>query len=187
MNPAYYLNPIDRLHQEHNQFLRSQQFRRYYTAEEARAKQVELARKAEQLVARQVQSLGYQVNLTTHKCPFDLWVADYTGRTIQVEVKLSLYHQHKRGGRYQANVRHDQADLLVFIARNGRDWSFVIPMADISPRNNITIWSFCPGEHSGQWAKYLEAWDYLHLTIEQTQPRLWQPSLFTESKWPPGH
>ena len=178
MNLAYYANSIDRLHQENHQFLRTQQFRCYTTAEEAKSKQIELAREAEQQVARRVQSLGYQVNLTSHKCPFDLWVADHTGRAIQVEVKLSRYHQHKRGGHYQANIRHDQADLLIFIARNGRDWSFVIPMADVFPRNNITIWSHCPGEHLGQWARYLEAWEYLHRAIRQAPPCPRQPSLF---------
>jgi hypothetical protein len=180
MKTVSYSDPIDRLHQENDQFLRTQQYRRHYAAEAAKIKKMILAREAEQFVARQAQSLGYRVNLTTHKCPFDLWIRDNTGRAIRVETKISRYNQHKRGGRYQANIRHDQADLLVFITRNGRNWPFVIPMADVVPRNNITIWAYCPGNHIGQWAKYLETWDYLHPAIERVKPRSWQPSLFGE-------
>jgi hypothetical protein len=138
-----------------------------------------LAREAEQIVAERVQELGYLAYPTTHKCPFDLWVEDYSKRAVRVEVKISLYHLSKRGGRYQADIRrHDQADLLVFIARNGQDWPFVIPMVDVAPRRHIAIWSYCPADYSGQWAIYLEAWDHLHRAIAAAEPQARQLSLF---------
>lgn len=140
--------------------------------------QQRLAREAEELVARHVRTLGYQAYPTTHKCPFDLWVADQQGRAIRVEVKISLYHESKAGGRYQADVRqHHEADLLVFITRNGRDWPFVIPMADIAPRRNVAIWSYCPADYTGQWARYLGAWEYLRRAIETIPPQPRQLSL----------
>lgn len=140
-----------------------------------------LAREAEQSIAQHVQAMGYQVNPTTHKAPFDLWVQDDLGRAIRVEVKISRYHHSQKGGRYQADVRHfDQADLLVFIARNGKDWPFIIPMADIAPRRHVAIWSYCPADYSGQWASYLNAWDYLQQAIETAAVHSWQPSLFQD-------
>jgi hypothetical protein len=138
-----------------------------------------LAQEAEVLVARRIQTFGYQVYPTTHKAPFDLWVEDDVGRAVRVEVKISLYHLHRRGGRYQANVRHHRhAEILVFIARNGRDWPFVIPLPEIYPRTNVTIWAACPDDHHGRWAQYLDAWHYLHWAVEQAQPRARQLALF---------
>jgi hypothetical protein len=138
----------------------------------------QLAREAEQLVAERIQTMGYETHPTTHKCPFDLWVVD-DERAIRLEVKISLYHVSKKGGRYQADIRHhDQADLLVFIARNGQDWPFVIPMVDVAPRRHIAIWSYCPADYCGQWAIYLEAWDHLHRAIAGAEPQVRQLSLF---------
>jgi len=138
----------------------------------------QLAREAERWVADRVQLMGYETHPTTHKCPFDLWVTD-AERAIRLEVKISLYHTGKKGGRYQADIRHhDQAELVVFIARNGRDWPFVIPMGDIAPRRNIAIWSYCPADYTGQWANYLEAWDHLHQALETAMPQARQLTLF---------
>jgi len=124
---------------------------------------------------------GYQVHLTTKQCPFDLWVADGQGRGARVEVKLSTCRlaSRGRGHRFQANIRRhkDAADVLIFIARNGRDWPFVIPMGQVGSRRNIAIWSACPGNYTGQWAPYLEAWDYLHQTISHSRPCQWQLGL----------
>ena len=140
-----------------------------------------LAREAEQRIAQRVQAMGYQANPTTHKAPFDLWVQDDLGRAVRVEVKISRYYYSKKGGRYQADVRHyDQADLLVFIARNGQDWPFIIPMADIAPRRHVAIWSYCPADYNGQWAPYLNAWDHLQQAIEAAAAYSWQPPLFQD-------
>jgi len=158
-NPEDYLQDKDdplywQMRQENERFLRRQQWRVQYGngTLQSQGELQRLAREAEQIVAERVETMGYQATLTTHKCPFDLWVCNHTGRAVRVEVKLSRYHPHKRGGRYQANIRHDQADLLVFIARNGQDWPFVIPMADIAPRRNIAIWASCP-EHSSSYVQ----------------------------------
>ncbi len=90
-----------------------------------------LAEEAEWLVKKLAEKMGYLSNLTTYKCPFDLQIWDDAGRTIRVEVKISRWNEKSR--RFQANIRHDKADLLVFIARNGQDWHFVIPMKRITP------------------------------------------------------
>ncbi len=153
-----------------------------------------LSRAAERQGAGLIGAMGYQVHPTTHKAPFDLWVDDGQGRGVRVEVKISLYHDGHKGGRYQADVRHfDQADLLIFLARSpeetgqSQDWPFVIPMAQIAPRRNIAIWSICPVDYSGQWAPYLNAWQHLHQAIETARPpRAWQPALFMSEVSPNG-
>lgn len=172
------------MREEHEAFLRRQYWWWFHyhngtLCSQRRKKLQQLAREAERIVAEEVRSLGYYAYPTTHKCPFDLWVEDNAGRMIKVEVKISLYYVSNKGGRYQADVRHhDQADLLVFIARNGQDWPFVIPMADIAPRRNIAIWSYYPRNYSGQWAPYLKKWEHLHRAIEASQPQIRQQPLF---------
>jgi hypothetical protein len=142
-----------------------------------------LGRQAETAVTTRLQAMGYQVHPTTHKCPFDLWVADGQGRAIRVEVKISLYHSAGRhGSRFQARI-HNQADILIFIARNGTDWIYVIPMAAISSRKNIAIWSACPGDYTGQWAPYLNAWPQLIQAIQTAPARPYQPTLLQEESY----
>jgi hypothetical protein len=138
----------------------------------------QLAQEAEWLVAKQMASFGYYVYPTTHKTPFDLWVENDAGHAIKAEVKISRYNQHKRGGRYQCNVRHHQADILVFICRNDRDWPFVIPLDEVYPRMNITIWAAHPDQSRGQWAPYLQAWHHLHQAVSQAPSRPRQLTIF---------
>ena len=161
------------MREENDEFLRRQRwwwvhFKNGTLKNKRQREAQQLSREAEQVVDALVRQMGYRTQTTTHKCPFDLWVQDEAGRAVKVEVKISRYHQLKKGGgRYQCDVRHhDQADLLVFIARNGQDWPFVIPMSHIAPRRNIAIWSYHPEAYGGQWARYLKAWEHLHQAIE---------------------
>lgn len=135
-----------------------------------------LARQAEKWVARRMEAFGYHTAPTPAKHPFDLWAWNDRGGAIRVEVKISLYCPYHGYGRYQAAIRNHDHDLLIFVARNGRDWPFVIP-AEIVPRTNLTIWTPCPGD-SKPWRPYLEAWDYLHQAIASHQPIGWQLPLF---------
>ncbi|MCB0191924.1 MAG: hypothetical protein KDJ65_08270 [Anaerolineae bacterium] len=169
------------MRQETDEFLRRQRWwwAHYQNSTLKNKRQIEsqqLSHQAEQVVDALIRQMGYRTQTTTHKCPFDLWVQDEAGRAVKVEVKISRFHRLKKGGgRYQCDVRHhDQADLLVFIARNGQDWPFVIPMNHIEPRRNIAIWSFHPEAYGGQWARYLEAWEHLHQAIEAAAERPWQ-------------
>lgn len=141
---------------------------------------------AEDLVADRIRAMGYRVYSTTANCPFDLWVCDTAGRAARVEVKLSTCHENKGRARYQCDVRQSiDCDLLVWIARtcsepgrDGRDWHYVIPMANLGPAHrNLAIWSAYPGDYRGQWSSYLEHWDHLHHVIANTHPRIWQSSM----------
>lgn len=140
-----------------------------------------LAANVEAKVATFIRLLGYAAHQTTSRCPFDLWVANESGQAIRVEVKASLYNvcaDAGKGGRYQANIRHHhQADLVIFVARNGRDWPFVIPMAQLGNRANIAIWSQCPADYTGRWAGYLNAWNYLDEAVARARPAVHQLAL----------
>lgn len=139
------------------------------------------ARHAEKQIADLIRDeYGYKVYHTTPNCPFDLWVADEQDHAVRVEVKLSTYKKAQHGGRFQADIRqHADIDLVIWIARarNGQDWHYVIPVADLRDRRNIAIWSECPGNYRGQWSPYLDAWDYLHQIVANTHRRTWQFSL----------
>lgn len=139
------------------------------------------SRQAEEKVADLIRDeFGYRVYPTTTNCPFDLWVADDQDRAARIEVKLSTAHENRGRIRFQADIRRSQSadvDLIVWLCRNGQDWHYVIPVADLRGRRNIAIWSECPGHYRGQWAHYLEAWDYLHQVVENTFRRVWQFSL----------
>lgn len=160
--------------QENDRFIKSQGWQPARTEEQRRREA--LAAEAEEQVAELLRQMGYRVNPTTRNCAFDLWVADEADRAIKVEVKISLYN----GRRYQANIRHGKADLVVFIARNGSDWPYIIPMNEIGQRHNIAIWSKCPGDYKGQWQAYLNAWDHLHQAVSEAEPQSYQLSYLQE-------
>jgi len=150
---------------------------------------LELAHQGEVAAAELIRQLGLglQVCPTTHNCPFDLWVSNAQGQAARVEVKTSLWWHNpkskiqnpKSNGRYQANLRqHRDVDLVIFMAKNGTWWPYIIPIQAIGKRRNIAIWSECPGDYKGQWRIYLEAWQHLEQIITNSQPRSWQLSLF---------
>lgn len=122
------------------------------------------AREGEQIARSLIESLGYHVAPTVHTAPFDLWVWNECG-SARVEVKISMYHPARDGrGRYQAAIRNHEHDLVIFIARNGHDWPFVIP-AKAVPKTSLTIWTKCPAD-SGPYRNFLQAWDHLHQAIK---------------------
>lgn len=131
-----------------------------------------LAREAEQWVSRFIEQLGYRAAPTVANAPFDLWAWDDNGGAARIEVKISLYHPYQNYGRYQAAIRNHEHDVVVFIARNGRDWPFVIP-APLVPAKSLTIWSKCPAD-SKPYRPYLAAWDVLHHAIAISRPIGWQ-------------
>lgn len=146
----------------------------------------ELALTGEAQAAQMVRALGYQAHFTTHNCPFDLWVTDDQGRAARVEVKTSLYRPVQTGhggGRFQANIRqHRDVDVVLFLAKNGAWWPYVIPVGAIGRRANIAIWSACPGDYRGQWSIYLNAWDHLAQAIQNTHVRAWQLGLSLDAR-----
>lgn len=125
---------------------------------------VEFERSVTERVIPRLAEFG-QVNLTTHSAPFDLFVGG-----CRVELKAANWVKNNRGrGRYAASVRNRQADILLFVAVNGRDHYFVIPMTEITV-SGIAITSYDVNTYRGQWADYLEAWDVLASAVASVPP-----------------
>jgi hypothetical protein len=173
------------MRQENDEFLKRQRWwwehwlRGNLVSQQQRRRQA-LSDQAEDRMAGFIRAtFGYKVHQTTHKCPFDLWVENSAGQAARVEVKISTLGKNKGRSRYQADVRQSpvEVDLVLFVAQNGRDWVYVIPIAAIGQRRNISIWSACPASYHGRWAVYLEAWTHLHQAIANCQARAWQLSL----------
>jgi hypothetical protein len=128
-----------------------------------------------EMVATRIRELGYQAYPTTPNAHFDLWVSDAAGQAARVEVKLSQCHDNRGRSRFQADVRQAaECDLIIWVCRNGRDWTYIIPTGALAGRRNLAIWSACPGDYGGQWARYLWAWDHLHQAVANTHQKVWQ-------------
>lgn len=164
----FYTDPVDRLHQENNQFLQAQRFRQPRNAHNY----LTLEREAQAEIIRQAGQHGYQCSTTAHKAPFDLWIEG-----VMVEIKAATWHESRKGCRYQANIRNHTADIVIFDCINGAHHLHFIPMIEIIPRRHLAIWSHDPALSSGQWLPFLEAWDYLEQAISQAN-HVWQPPLF---------
>lgn len=161
-----FLDPIDRLHQENARFLQAQRFMR-------KPNYMPFSLFAEEEVINRVSGFGYRVTSTIHTCPFDLWVEG-----VRVEVKGSRWNQRQPfGGRYQANIRNHQADILIFDCINGTHHFFVVPVGDIAHLSALSVTSYNVDDYTGRLAPYLEAWELLHQAIK-TANNNWQPPLF---------
>jgi len=119
------------------------------------------------LIAR-LKDFGLNVSQTTHNAHFDLWVGN-----CRVEFKAARWHKRKSGGRYQANMRGNQADLVVFTAVNGTDHDFIIPHQAIGGRKTLEITSYDVTAYGGQWSPYLGNYDSIidAAAAEPTTPK----------------
>ena len=159
MNLAFYTDPIDRLHQENLQFLKAQRW--------APDSCVPFGRDVEQWTARLLRQMGYEVEVTAHRHPFDLLV----NGSIRVEVKGARlnYLAARRSYRYQAEIRNDSAEVVLLVCEDefGLRHVFVLP-AGVVRAGNVTIWNRDPVAYRGQWAPYLGAWGWLE-ALRQAQ------------------
>jgi len=143
---------------------KSEQIARYYATVEKRKQTHRLAQAAQGRILGKIQRLGYTAYLTTHKAPFDAWIAG-----CKAEFKASNWQT--KGRRYQAHIKNHQADIVIFDAINGMDHYFIIPMAAVAPRKTIEITRFHVSQYQGQWAQYLERWDILQQAVEASTHR----------------
>lgn len=143
-----------------------------YTRPE-RQKALRLSYRVEARVLNKIRAMGYDVAETTKNAPFDAFVGG-----CRVEIKASNWGKLNRGGRYQANIRHCEADVLILVAINGQDHHFVIPMAEIGKRHNISVTSYNVMAYGGIWSPYLEAWDVLQQAVQVAPARIVQADLW---------
>lgn len=107
-----------------------------------------LAREAEDAVADLLRSKGFFVARAATNAHFDL-----LANGLRIEVKASTW-----SGRYEANLRDNDADALVFACKNGRLHFFVMPFDVVAGLTVIKVTREDPADYLGRWSPYLEAW-----------------------------
>jgi hypothetical protein len=127
-----------------------------------------LANDIEREVRAKLEAHGYRVTKTRHNESWDLWCEG-----VRVEVKGSRWN-----GRYQANLRGNQADVLILGCVNGDVRFFVIPFDALGECKALAIWSENPQEYMGKWARFLEAWSVVDDLVANPPPNPWQLPLF---------
>lgn len=124
-------------------------------------------------VQTRLEAMGYQVDQTTHKKSFDLWVNDI----LHVEVKAAHWTSNGHRGRFQAHLGKNQlreADLLIFGCKNGVWHYYIIPTAEITSQSTLDITSYDVRAYKGKYARYLEAWTMVETglaTAARNRPR----------------
>lgn len=118
-----------------------------------------------------LQDRGYRVSKAGSNDHHDLWCEG-----VRVEVKGSLWDEHQR--RYQANLRRNEADVLLLGCVNGSTHWFVVPWAALADRAHVAVWSHDPEEYRGQWSRFYEAWSVVDELAENPPDNPWQLPLF---------
>lgn len=127
-----------------------------------------LAGRIEQQVKARLEGLGYRVSRTGNNARWDLWCEG-----VRIEVKASHWR-----GRYQANLRSNDADLLVLACVNGGVSFFVIPWGEVAGRSSLEIRSEEPAATASRWARWYEAWELVGELVANPPAGPWQLPLF---------
>ena len=128
----------------------------------------ELAKWVEGEARARLAGLGYTVTRMGPLDHFDLLVEG-----LRVEVKGATWS----GCRYEANLRDNEADLLVFGCLDGSLHFFVMPFDVVRGRTVIKVTSHDPRDYMGRWAPYYEAWAWV-ADLKATCVNPWQLPLF---------
>jgi hypothetical protein len=164
-------DPAYTLYQMHRRFRDAQQRARFvFSRARSDDPRKELAGMAEHAALTLLQAMGYRVTRCGYNAAFDLWVEG-----ARVEVKAATWS----GGRYQAQIRNHDADLLLFCCQTpdgSLEW-FVIPAWAYAGVSNIAVWTRKPAAYGGQWCEYYRAWWFVDATVSQLpEHRGWQLS-----------
>ena len=121
----------------------------------------------------QLEYQGFRVKSQSHKAHFDLLAIGDDG-ALRVEVKASTWN----GEQYQANLRGNDCDVLLFGCLDGRLHWFVIPWAEVRGRRVVKVSSHDPTDYTGRLTAFYDAWDTLPGLARSArnpyQPELWQ-------------
>jgi len=128
-----------------------------------------IAIQTERLVMDKLESRGYTVSKTPNNSSWDLWCSG-----VRVEVKAARW-----SGRYQANLRSNDADAVVLACIDSASVSFfVIPWAEVSGLRVIEIRSRIPSATLSRLARFYEAWDIIDRLVESPPVSKQQLKLF---------
>lgn len=126
-----------------------------------------LSRRIERHVRERIEVRGIACTKTSHTARYDL-----LAQGIRIEVKAARWD----GCRYEANLRSNDADLLVFGCLDGDLHFFVIPFDQVAGKTVIKITRHDPRDYLGQFMAYYEAWDLLDDLVRAGR-NAWQPDL----------
>lgn len=154
-----------RLHHNQQSWDKRQRFLAYSRQLDPRR---QLARAVERHVRALIADRGYIVTKTSHTCNYDLLV-----QGIRIEVKAARWD----GIRYEANLRSNDADALVFACIDSDIHFFVIPFGQVNGKTVIKITRHDPRDYIGQWMTYYDAWDILDDLVRAGR-NPWQLDLF---------
>lgn len=144
----------------HRWTIESQQTRYAVFDEVPRAFSVRIEREVRWRIAER----GYSVSKQGHNAPFDLMVEG-----CRVEVKAAMYTSQG----YRANMRDNDADVLILCCQNSSMHFFVIPFEMVRGLCYIRIASHDPRQYMGKFTPYYEAWNVLDEAIK-TAVNPWQ-------------
>ncbi len=149
---AFVEDPVDRFHRLAAEESKRSRYLLQWTLKKPPTRHEDdrrrLAREAEDAVADMLKAKGFFVTRAATNAHFDLLV-----NGLRVEVKASRW-----SGRYEANLRDNDADALAFACKNGRLHFFVIPFDTVKGLTVIKVTKEDPADYVGRWSPYLEAW-----------------------------
>jgi len=135
-----------------------------------------LARRMVRYVREKLTERGHVVAGMRHKAPYDL-----CDQGVRIEVKVSRWGDREK--RYEANLRDNDADVLVFGCLDGDLHCFVIPFDQVAGKTVIKISCRDPRDYIGKWMRWYEAWDVLDELVAAGR-NAWQPKLLEDLAWP---
>jgi hypothetical protein len=105
-----------------------------------------------------LRAAGYCVSRSGANGHYDLLVDG-----LRIEVKAATLS----GGRYQANLRSNDADILIFVCRDadGLDHHFVLDFADVRDLTHIEIHNAAPAAYRGWMAYGYDAWQLIDIFV----------------------
>lgn len=114
-----------------------------------------LGKKYENIVAKKIESLGFEVDEMAQNYPYDLLI----NKTIKVDVKSSHMYEGNDGNFYSFRMGKEYAtcDVYILVAINKSDEVYyIVPSASVIQNKQISI-----GQYSSMYERYKDRWDVL--------------------------
>lgn len=155
------------LHMQHAKQQQRDRFTMRYLAV-APADRKQFAHDVEADIIDHLRADGRYVSRAAANAHFDLLVDG-----LRVEVKAASLS----GGRYQAALRANDADVLLFVCHDGdQQHYFVIPFDRVAHLTHIEIRNVDPAAYRGWMAAWRDAWHLIDQLIARGLNH-WQPAL----------
>jgi hypothetical protein len=160
--------PDEQLHRRHAQEQQRDRFIIRYLTGKNLADRARFAHEIEAGIIDRLHAGGRFVSRTKYGEHFDLLVEG-----LRVEVKAAVLSN----GRYQAALRRNDADVLIFVCHDGeREHYFVIPFDRVAGLTHIEIRNARPDRYAGWMAAWRDAWHVVDRLIAAGVNH-WQPAL----------